>query len=317
MTQRQRPTRALTCPGCGWSRKSPANGYTITCQGCGHRHYVPRWTPAADTLAARTPVRVECGCGCEWQTRAKSQSAIRCPDCRRSVWVPVRAELAPAPPPTPPPPARRTPPAPPGTARPHHPHRPAPARTAPVRPAIPAPTPGALGAVLGRLAAGWLTPRTAPPAVPPAPRPAPSAPTPVPRPPRLTRPAPPATYPGTPTVRAAADPGPATPYGADRRVTPGSPERVPAGSPYAVGPNTPTTLARAYRFQLVPEAGTGITIGKCPILDSRTGARCVAPALHIVRMSPNDYLPICDRHGRAVIATAQENGYRVSVERIG
>lgn len=61
---------------------------------CNTSHYVPRVT--TDSLTDRVPIGCTCNrCGHQWQSRARSRSAIRCPECRHSVWVPQRKHAPP------------------------------------------------------------------------------------------------------------------------------------------------------------------------------------------------------------------------------
>lgn len=90
------PVTATRCPHCGWEWRTRANGYRARCMRCNTSHYVPRVT--TDSLADRVPVGCTCSrCGHQWQSRARSRSAIRCPECRHSVWVPQRTGSAPSP----------------------------------------------------------------------------------------------------------------------------------------------------------------------------------------------------------------------------
>jgi hypothetical protein len=91
----QRATQMTRCPGCGFEWATRANGYSVTCVRCDHAHYVPRQVDQADTLATRPRREVTCRCGCLFSTRARIQSATKCPECRASVWVPLAAPVAP------------------------------------------------------------------------------------------------------------------------------------------------------------------------------------------------------------------------------
>jgi hypothetical protein len=109
----KRQTRATTCPNCNATWQTRANGYSVTCTECDHAHYVPRDDAAPAPLAARPLRAVTCNpCGFAFTTRAKVQSATKCPECRASVWVPLSApiELAEVAPPAPREAVRRQPP---------------------------------------------------------------------------------------------------------------------------------------------------------------------------------------------------------------
>jgi predicted Zn-ribbon and HTH transcriptional regulator len=92
----KRPTRKTRCPGCNSEWNTRANGYSVTCVQCGQTHYVPRAVDPADHLATRPHREVTCrACGNWFTTRARQQSATKCPECRASVWVPLAAPVAP------------------------------------------------------------------------------------------------------------------------------------------------------------------------------------------------------------------------------
>lgn len=93
----KRTTRKTRCPGCNSEWDTRANGYSVTCVQCGQAHYVPRTADPADQLATRPRREVTCRtCGHWFTTRARVQSATKCPECRASVWVPLAAPVAPA-----------------------------------------------------------------------------------------------------------------------------------------------------------------------------------------------------------------------------
>jgi predicted Zn-ribbon and HTH transcriptional regulator len=96
----KRSIRKTRCPGCNSEWNTRANGYSVTCVQCGQAHYVPRADDPADHLATRPRREVTCrACGNWFTTRARQQSATKCPECRASVWVPLAAPVAPAAPP--------------------------------------------------------------------------------------------------------------------------------------------------------------------------------------------------------------------------
>lgn len=94
----------IECRNCGHYYRTTVRGGNTRCRECGTSRYVRQeqeWegpvTPAlsraasrAEELADRLPVWMECGCGHEWQSRAKDRTSIHCPDCGISIRVPQR-----------------------------------------------------------------------------------------------------------------------------------------------------------------------------------------------------------------------------------
>lgn len=113
----------IVCRKCTAPFRTTVRGGNTRCPECRtSRHVrlnqewegpVPKDLSGAATRAAQTaqrpPVWVECGCGHEWQSRAKDRMTIRCPECGTGQRVPHRTHentgprpegrRAPAPPP--------------------------------------------------------------------------------------------------------------------------------------------------------------------------------------------------------------------------
>lgn len=271
---RARPVRSVTCPGCGAvSRSRAMGGYLVTCFRCEHRHYLER-AEATDTMHEREPLPIACrGCGHEWMTRARAQSAVRCPSCARSVWVPVTvAQVEPAPPAV----------SGPGWS------------FAPQEPELDGwedePAGPRLADAVRELAALFTAPQTRTPAksappsraaqTPPAGRPAgvsrPSAP----RPPTSS------AANGLPAVSAFAI-GPHA-VAAFRRIGLG-----------LDGPAGPLLLSQQP--------------GQCPVWNGRFRRYCGATVTHRAVFSDSAYAPVCEGHSYAVRTCSEERGVRVTV----
>lgn len=91
----------LVCRDCGYQFRSTVRGGNTRCPECGTFRYVrvnqePEWTVGIDRPDAPPPGRpITCSCGWEWSTRARDSSGIRCPSCKRSIWIPAGGPRAP------------------------------------------------------------------------------------------------------------------------------------------------------------------------------------------------------------------------------
>ncbi|MFF3617566.1 hypothetical protein [Streptomyces sp. NPDC002580] len=79
----------LVCDVCGRSVTTRLSGNTTRCPkrsgGCGNPIPVP-------TGSTRPPVTIGCyACGCQWDTRAREGSTVRCPECQHPRRVPTGA----------------------------------------------------------------------------------------------------------------------------------------------------------------------------------------------------------------------------------
>lgn len=112
----------LKCRKCGHHFRTTVRNGNTRCPSCRGSRYVrldQEWegpvtaalsqaATRAESVAARTPVDVRCGCGHVWQSRAKDRMTLHCPACRTGVRVPARTDEWSGWEP-PPPPARRSP----------------------------------------------------------------------------------------------------------------------------------------------------------------------------------------------------------------